>query len=128
MRFPSRAFILAKGDVPMPYNLALAERVWSLLADVPGVTEQRMFGGVGYLVNGNMLGGVLKDDLIVRVGAPEYAAMLALPHTSIFEGHGRPMSGWITVQPAGWASDEDLRAWVERGVEFALTLPVKGGS
>jgi TfoX/Sxy family transcriptional regulator of competence genes len=112
----------------MPYNQALAERVSKALADVADAQEKRMFGGVGYLVQGNMACGILGDDLIVRVGPQQHAQALSEPHTRPFDQRGRPMVGWATVQPGGWASDEDLRAWVGRGVAFALTLPPKEGA
>jgi hypothetical protein len=112
------------------YDEGLAERVGNALRENPtlrgvGVVEKRMFGGVGYMVQGNMACGVNGEDVIVRVGPDAYAAALAAPHTRPFDMTGRPMKGWVVVTPDGYARDEDLAAWVARGVAFALTLPPK---
>ena len=108
----------------MAYNLELAERVRSELSGLPFV-EKKMFGGVGYLLHGNMACGVNKDDLIVRVEPEKYNELLEKPHTKPFDMTGRPMKGWIVVEPEGYITQEHLRAWVKEGVEFALTLPPK---
>lgn len=107
------------------YNSILAERVNQILAGVPGIDEKKMFGGIGYMVSGNMACGVNKDDLIVRVGPEKYQEALDQPHTRVFDMTGRPMSGWITVAPSGYADDCDLKRWVKMGLDFALTLPEK---
>lgn len=107
------------------YNLILAERVSQILAGVPGIVEKKMFGGIGYMVSGNIACGVNKDDLIVRVGPEKYQEALDQPHTRVFDMTGRPMSGWITVAPPGYADDRDLKGWVKMGLDFASTLPEK---
>lgn len=84
-----------------------------------------MFGGVGFLLHGNMACGVNKDDLIVRVGADNYSNAVMRPHARPFDITGRPMSGWVMVELAGYADDSDLSNWVQTGIEFALTLPAK---
>ena len=84
-----------------------------------------MFGGVGFMVQGNMACGVHGDGLIVRVGPEEYQRAVMEPHTRPFDLTGRPMKGWVVVVPEGYASDDDLRTWVQDGVDFALTLPAK---
>jgi TfoX/Sxy family transcriptional regulator of competence genes len=106
---------------------SLEERVRNLLGelDQPGIVEKRMFGGVGYLVHGNMACGVNKGSLIVRVGPDAYERALARPHVKVFDMTGRPMSGWVMVAPEGCSTDEVLRKWVEEGITFALTLPAK---
>lgn len=109
----------------MAYNLDLAERVSQILEGIPGVVEKKMFGGVGYMVRGNMACGVNKDDLIVRVGPQKYQEALGQPHASVFDMTGRPMSGWITVAPAGYEDEGDLMRWVQIGVDFASSLPEK---
>jgi TfoX/Sxy family transcriptional regulator of competence genes len=108
----------------MPYNLKLAERIRSELAGVPFV-EKRMFGGVGFLLHGNMACGVNKDDFIVRVDAAKHTALLKKPHVRPFDMTGRPMKGWLVVDEAGIKTSKQLSAWVKEGVEFALTLPPK---
>jgi TfoX/Sxy family transcriptional regulator of competence genes len=109
----------------MAYNEGLAQRVRKMVEELPGFTEKKMFGGVGFMLRGNMACGVNKDDLIVRVGPEGYEEALAQLHASVFDLTGRPMKGWVTVAPDGYQSDTDLRSWVQQGVEFALTLPPK---
>jgi TfoX/Sxy family transcriptional regulator of competence genes len=109
----------------MAYDEGLAQRVREALGDLPGLVEKKMFGGVGYLVQGNMACGVNQDDLIVRVGPEAYEDALAEPHTRVFDMTGRPMRGWIVVTPEGYNSDADLDEWVQRGVRFAAALPPK---
>jgi TfoX/Sxy family transcriptional regulator of competence genes len=108
----------------MPYNLDLAEQIRSALAGVPFV-EKKMFGGVGFLLQGNMACGVNKDDFIVRVDPDKHTALLKKPHVRPFEMTGRPMKGWLVVDEAGLKTNKQLSAWVKEGVEFALTLPPK---
>jgi TfoX/Sxy family transcriptional regulator of competence genes len=84
-----------------------------------------MFGGIGFLLNGNMACGVHDQELIVRVGPEHSAEALAQPYTRLFDMTGRPMSGWIVVDPPGCRSQEDLQAWLNQGIEFARTLPPK---
>jgi hypothetical protein len=91
----------------MAYNLELAKRIWAHLAGLPGVSEKKMFGGVGYLVNGNMACGVHGENLIVRLSAEEGEKTLALPYTRPFDLSGKPMRGWLYVEPAGWATQVD---------------------
>lgn len=109
----------------MAYDEGLAQRMREMLIDEPDLEEKKMFGGVGFLVAGNMACGVIQRDLIVRVGREEYERALAEPHTVEFDMTGRPMRGWIVVQPDGYSADEDLVAWIERGVGFARSLPPK---
>jgi TfoX/Sxy family transcriptional regulator of competence genes len=109
----------------MPYDELLSVRIRALLGPLPNLGEKKMFGGVGFLVNGNMACGVHKNDLIVRVGAAKYTEALSRPHTRIFDMTGRPMAGWVLVEPEGCATESDLKAWVEQGLAFARSLPGK---
>jgi TfoX/Sxy family transcriptional regulator of competence genes len=109
----------------MAYDERLAQRVREVLGDLPGLVEKKMFGGVGYMVRGNMACGVNGDDLIVRVGPERYEETLAHPHTRPFDMTGRPMTGWVVVTTEGTESEAGLADWVEQGVSFALTLPAK---
>jgi TfoX/Sxy family transcriptional regulator of competence genes len=84
-----------------------------------------MFGGVGFIVNGNMACGVIGDQLIVRLPEAEYADALSQPHVKAFNMTGRTIKGWIVVTSAGTDEDHDLKAWVERGLRFAQGLPPK---
>ena len=109
----------------MAYDEGLAHRIREELVELAGLDEKKMFGGVGYMLRGNMACGVNKDDLIVRVGPARYEEALAQPHTRVFDMTGRPMKGWIVVTPDGYESDDDLKDWVQQGVDFALSLPAK---
>jgi hypothetical protein len=84
-----------------------------------------MFGGIEFLLQGNMACGVRNEQLIVRVGTERYEGALARPEVAVFDMTGRPMKGWVTVGPGGYASDAALEEWVQQGVDFALALPPK---
>ncbi|MCI0701775.1 MAG: TfoX/Sxy family protein [Planctomycetia bacterium] len=88
------------------------------------MTEKKMFGGVGWLLNGNMCVGVWKEWLIARLG-DEYADALRDPNVREFDITGKAMKGWVMVEPDGVATDEELRDWVSRCVAFVCTLPSK---
>lgn len=109
----------------MAYDEGLAQRIREIIVEVPGLEEKKMFGGIGFLVRGNMACGVYKEDLIVRLGPDMNDEALADPHTRPFDITGRPMKGWVMVNADGYEADEDLNLWVQRGVEFSLTLPPK---
>lgn len=109
----------------MAYDKDLAQRIRKVLADEPGLTEKNMFGGVGFLLRGNMVCGVLEDALIARVGAAQYKEALAMPHVRVLDKNGRPMTGWVQVGRAGVASAADLRRWVMLGVEQVRAMPSK---
>ncbi len=109
----------------MAYSEELAQRMRDVLFATPDLVEKKMFGGIGFLVKGNMACGVNKDDLIVRVGPDAYQDTLDSPHTNVFDMTGRPMTGWIVVLPEGYSSEKDLQDWIHQGVDFALTLPPK---
>jgi TfoX/Sxy family transcriptional regulator of competence genes len=108
----------------MAYNLKLAERIRSQLDGVPFV-EKKMFGGIGFLLNGNMACGVNKDNLIVRVDPEKHVDLLKKPHVKPFDLTGKPMKGWLLVEADGVKTEKQLGAWVKDGVEFAATLPAK---
>ena len=109
----------------MVYNEQLARRIREILAELPGLVEKKMFGGIGFLVRGNMACGVHGNTLIVRVGRTQYAEALAKPYARPSDMTGRPMEGWVAVDSGGYASDDALRDWVQEAVSFALTLPPK---
>ena len=108
----------------MAYDKKIAERISATFGNIP-IIEKKMFGGVGYILHGNMACGVLDDALIVRVGLEDYEAALKRPHTRVFDTTGRVMRGWVMVDPDGIANDDDLSNWVEQGIKFALTLVPK---
>jgi len=104
-----------------------AHRLREVLADEDGMTEKRMFGGLAFLLHGNMAVGLSgSGELMVRVGPEATDDALARPHTRLFDMSGRPMKGWILVAPEGVKTTQELDAWTRRGVEFARSLPAKG--
>ena len=109
----------------MAYDEQLAERVRKVLGERSGLTERKMFGGIAFMLAGNMCCGVSRDDLIVRTFPEDGEAALDEPDVRPFDMTGRPMTGFLLVGPGATASDEGLRGWVERAVTFAETLPPK---
>jgi len=109
----------------MAYDEELAERVRDLLAPNPDVSERRMFGGIAFMVAGNMCCGVLGEDLIVRLGHDDAERALAEPGARVFDFTGRPAKGMLYVAPEGTGSDEGLHGWVEAAVAHASSLPPK---
>jgi TfoX N-terminal domain len=108
------------------YDPGVAERVRQVLAGQAGVAEQKMVGGgLSFLVNGNMCCGVQGRALMVRVGAGGRAQALGEPHVRPVLLGGRPLSGFISVGPAGFAADGALAGWVRRGLDVAAGLPAK---
>lgn len=109
----------------MPYDLDLAKRILAHMQGLPALEEKKMFGGVGFLLHGNMACGVHKDSMIVRVAPEKHKQLLARPHTRSFDMTGRPMKGWLVIDPDGCRSEAQLADWVNEGVEYALSLPPK---
>lgn len=109
----------------MAYDEGLAERVRELLAPREALVERKMFGGVAWMLAGNMACGVIGEELVVRLGAEDGEAALAEPHTREFDFTGRPMKGTVFVAADGLATDEQLAGWVDAGAEYALSLPPK---
>jgi hypothetical protein len=108
----------------MTYNEALANRVRALAGGVDGLVEKKMFGGLAFLVQGNMSVGIHGDELIVRIEPSETSAALEEAGVRLFDITGRPMRGWLMVsQPA--LADNRLAPWVERGIAYARSLPSK---
>ncbi len=110
----------------MAYDEQLGERVRRIVASFPEAGERKMFGGLAFLLQGNMCCGVVGDALMVRVGRDSYEAALHEPHVREMDFTGRPMRGFVYVAAEGLTSQGDLRAWVERGARFAQSLPAKG--
>ena len=108
----------------MAYKLKLAERLRSELSGTP-VVEKKMFGGIGFLLNGHMACGVHKDNLIVRVDPAKHTTLLKKSHVRPFDITGRPMKGWLLVEAEGTKIDRQLSTWVKEGIEFASSLPPK---
>ena len=104
---------------------ALIERIRPLLAGREGYSERKMFGGLCFMIGGNMCIGTWRGALIVRLDRKDHEATLAEPHTGPAEMNGRVMKGWALVEPAGIESDGDLKSWVDRAAAYAATLPSK---
>ena len=108
-----------------PDDDALIERIRPLLAGRDGYSERRMFGGICFMIGGNMCLGTWKGALIVRLDRADHEATLARPHTRPADMNGRVMKGWALVDPAGIATGSDLKAWVDRAAAYAASLPAK---
>lgn len=110
----------------MPYDEHLANRIRELLADEPKIGEKKMFGGLAFLLNGNMaVAASSSGGLLVRVDPEDTDGLVGRPHVARMEMGGRSMDGWITVAPEGLKTKRELASWVKRGVAFAKALPAK---
>ncbi len=109
----------------MAYDETLAGRIGAALAGYPDVIEQKMFGGIAFMIRGNLACGVVGDELMVRVGAEAHDAALAQPHARPMDFTGRPMKGLVYVGADGIADDTDLARWVRQGASYAASLPPK---
>ena len=111
----------------MAYDEDLANRIRELLAAESGVTEKKMFGGLAFLIGGNMsVAASGQGGLMVRVDPAETEELLAKPHARPFEMRGRQMDGWLRVDDEGVRTKRELEPWVRRGVAYARSLPPKG--
>lgn len=109
----------------MAFDEGLAERIREVTADAPRLSERKMFGGLCFLYEGHMCFGVIGTELMVRVGPDAYESSLVLPHAREMDFTGRVMRGIVYVAEPGLQEDEDLRAWIERGLNYAKALPPK---
>lgn len=103
----------------------LVGRIRGLLKGRRGVTEQKMFGGLCFMVNGNLCVGPWKGSLVVRLDRDQHDATQAEPHAGPMDITGKTMRGWALIDPAGVATDQQLAAWVDRAVAYVRTLPAK---
>jgi TfoX N-terminal domain len=117
--------VINDGDSEMAFDEKLAGRIREIMGAKKGASEKKMFGGIAFMLGGNMCCGVINSLLMARVGPGGYEAALSLPHTRPMDFTGKPMKGYVYIEPGGYVSDEDLKEWVERCVEFVLTLPEK---
>jgi len=109
----------------MAFDEALADRIRDLLGPRADVTERRMFGGIAFMVAGNMAVGIVGDDLMVRLDPADAERALSEPHTRPMDFTGKPAKNMVFVDAEGTASDSDLAGWVEAGADFAASLPPK---
>ena len=109
----------------MAYDHALADEIRARIGDHPGLGERQMFGGIAFMINGNMAVGVSGGELMVRIGKEAHDEFVALPGARIFDLSARPMRGWLVVGSEGFATEAELDAWIDRGVLHAEALPKK---
>src|SRR5260221_1435875 len=109
----------------MAFDQAIADRVRDVLASRGDLSERRMFGGIAFMLGGNMAVGVIGEDLMVRLDPGDAEEALREPYTRPMDFTGRPMKNMVYVDPAGTEADEDLAAWVNAGADFAESLPPK---
>ena len=109
----------------MAYDEMLAARLRAEIGQLPGMVEKKMFGGIGFILDGNMGVGILGPDLLVRTQLGEYEAALQQPHVSLMNDFGRTMKGWVKVAPAGVEEEADLKRWIDTGLAAARALPKK---
>ena len=109
----------------MAYDETLADRVRALFVGRTGVREQKMFGGLCFMLDGNMACGIHGDELIVRVGRDNFEDALSRQHSRPFDMTGRPLRGFVYVAAEGLVTDKGLAEWAGRGIAFAASLPPK---
>jgi hypothetical protein len=110
----------------MAYELQLADRIRRLIGGDPGLTEEKMFGGLAFLIGGNMaIAASGQGGAMIRVDPQESDALIAATPASLVEMRGRAMAGWLRVTSADLSTDDQLAPWVERGTAYARSLPPK---
>ena len=110
----------------MAYDEDLANRIRDIVQDEPGLTEKRMFGGLAFLINGNMaVSASGQGGMLLRVDPGDTPTLVQQPEASRFEMRGREMDGWLRIDPTGLATERQLKSWVSRGVSYARSLPAK---
>jgi TfoX/Sxy family transcriptional regulator of competence genes len=109
----------------MAYDESLADRVRELISVRADVSERKMFGGIGFMIAGNMSVGVIGEELIVRLNPEDAEKSMKEDGVREFDFTGRPMKGWIFVAPERTSDDTGLSEWVEAGADYAASLPAK---
>ena len=109
----------------MAFDEGVAERIREHLMERMDVDEKKMFGGLAFMVSGNMCCGVVDDTLMLRVGADQYETALNKPFAREMDFTGKPLRGFIYVEPAGFAEENDLQEWIEMALQFVTALPPK---
>ena len=109
----------------MAFDPGLAQRVREVLGDRAGISERRMFGGLAFLVNGKMFIGIRNSSLMARVGTERHEDALAMPNVRVMDFTGRPMKGYVYIDPPAIAEDKDLKAWVLWCADHVPALPEK---
>jgi TfoX/Sxy family transcriptional regulator of competence genes len=109
----------------MAYSEELAARIRKALVRRQGVSEKKMFGGITFMLRGHMCCGVVKDELVLRLGLEQGEKALTKPYTRECDFTGRSMKGMVIVAPGGYETDDALRRWVQQAIDFVLSLPAK---
>lgn len=109
----------------MAYDEQLADRIREALADQDDISERKMFGGLSFMLGGNMCCGIVGDDLVVRVGPDNHLQALAKPHARPMDFTGRSLKGMVYVGSVGYRTDKGLKYWLDMALSFALLLPSK---
>lgn len=109
----------------MAYDQELADRLRKAVGKRNGLVEKKMFGGLSFLLNGNMAVGVLANELILRIDPAQNDKILKKPHARQFDFTGKPMVGWIFVGSGGVKTEKSLKQWAELGLDYAASLPAK---
>ena len=109
----------------MAYNEKVAERLNKVFAEHRGVVEKKMFGGIAYMYRDHMCVGIVEDMLMVRVGPDKYEDALSQNYVKPMDFTGRPMKGYVYVEPSGFKTEKSLKKWIELGIAFVSTLPPK---
>ncbi len=109
----------------MGYDEGTAQRVRDVMGNAPGLSERRMFGGISFMLDGNMCCGVVNTELVVRIGKDQYPDALRQPHVRPMDFTGRPLTGFVYVSPDGYDSETSLERWIHHSVSFVRTLPTK---
>jgi TfoX/Sxy family transcriptional regulator of competence genes len=107
------------------YDTEVADRIRARIGPRPGLTERQMFGGIAFMINGNMAVGVSGEELMVRVGEESHEQAVAQPGARTFDMGARPMKGWISVTDDGYDSEEAFGYWIDQGLAYAESLPAK---
>ncbi|MEM6428258.1 MAG: TfoX/Sxy family protein [Deinococcota bacterium] len=106
----------------MAYEASVAKRICKHL---PDSIIKKMFGGLSFMIQGNMALGLMRNELMIRVASKQYQDMLGRPCVKVMDWSGRPMKGFIVVIEEDYADDADLLIWLQRGLDYALSLPAK---
>jgi TfoX/Sxy family transcriptional regulator of competence genes len=109
----------------MAYDIVLADRIRAKVYRQRGFTEKQMFGGICYMINGNVCTGVINDEMVVRQEPERTDELLRNTHVRIFDFSGRPMKGWFFIHSSGVETDKDLSYWAKAAIQYVKTLPSK---
>lgn len=109
----------------MAFDEGVAERIREVMCIYEGITEKYMFGGIAFMLCGNMCVGVIKDQLMLRVGPEQYETLLKQQYVKKMDFTGKPLPGFLYIQPEGFSEDADLVQWIEKAYQYVSSLPVK---